>query len=156
MTQAERDRLRAEALRLCAEAAIAAGGDLDFARGSIVKALLRRGAGRTFAYDVVRELMDGGAVELELRRRGSLRPSAEKPDQGGVSTAVELDAQLDPIAAALAQLDRVGELLIQISDHHAPARGTDRASDALILEALRAAEAAEALLRGALVPETAA
>lgn len=147
MTAAERDRLRSDALQLCTEAAIASGGDLDFPRGPIVKALLRRGAGRTFAYDTVAELLAGGDVERDLQRRGALRRSAEKPAAASYPTASCPDAEPDPNGASLVLLDQIGDVLIEIAD----AEPSER--DRLVLQALALVDQAEALLRGTLAPE---
>ena len=149
MTRAERDRLRGEALRLAVEAAIAAGVDLGFQRAPVVKALLRQGAGRTFAYDVVAEVVDGGEVEAELTRRGFIR---SKADAAPAQQAKVVNAPAPPVtelrltgaavARALALLDQAGELLVDGCDHV-----TD-AGQALLIDAMRATEAVEAILRG--------
>lgn len=150
MTSAERDRLRSEALRLLVEAAIAAGGDLDVPRGPVVKALLRRGAGRTFAYDTVAELLAGGDVERELARRGALRRSAEKPSAASDSTALSPDAQPDPTRASLALLDGIGYALFEIADADEGER------ERLIHQTLALVDQTEELLRRTLAPEVAA
>lgn len=148
MTNAERDRIRADALRLCVEAAIAAGGDLVFPRGPIVKALLRRGAGRTFAYDAVAELMNGGDVEVELQRRGIIGRPAEKPASD--STAQSPAAQTDPIGTSIALLDQIGYALFELADAEPGERNR------IIQQALSAVDQAEALLRGVRAPEAGA
>lgn len=145
MTRAERDRLRAEALRLLTEAAIAAGGDLGFPRSPIVKALLRQGAGRTFAYDILVELLDEGEVSAELERRGFLRRSADAAPAGPsqeAPSAAPIHLSGGAVAKALALLDQAGELLGEAFDH------ADEQGTGFILQAMRAAEEVEAILRG--------
>lgn len=151
MTRSERDHLRSEARRLLVEASIAAGGDLDVPRSGIVKALLRQGAGRTFAYDLVAEVVDAGEVEAELLRRGFLRHSAERPKGNGAAPALpehpqaaSLHFSVAVIGQTLQLLDQAGELMGEAIDH-ADTEGGD-----ILLRAMRAAEAVEALLRGSM------
>lgn len=145
MTNAERDRLRAEALRLMVEAAITAGGDLGFPRTPVVRALLRQGAGRTFAYDAIAAIVEEGAVEAELERRGFLRRSADAapaaPSQEAPSAA-PIHLSGGAVAKALALLDQAGDLLGEAFDH------ADEQGTGFILQAMRAAEEVEAILRG--------
>lgn len=148
MTGAERERLRSEALRLLVEAAIAAGGDMGFQRGPIVKALLRRGAGRTFAYDTAAELVGGGEVEQELRRRGVIGHPAEKPACD--ATAQSPAPQTDPIGTSITLLDQIGSALFELADAELGERNR------IIHQALSAVDQAEELLRGARAAEAAA
>jgi len=146
MTRSERDRLRSEALRLLVEAAISAGGDLGFPRSPIVKALLRQGASRSFAYDIITEVLEAGEAEAELARRGLLRCAAEKRNAADQAPEASGPAPINlsgaAVAQALALLDRAGELVMDACDH------ADDAGQTLLIQAMKAAEDVEALLRG--------
>ncbi|WP_198374032.1 hypothetical protein [Neoroseomonas rubea] len=92
MTRTERDKLKADAIRYCADAAEAAGG-MDFPRTAVIERLMARGAGRTFAYKVVGEIVDGGEVDAELDRR--------RAEMGALAAGVSGDAEaidLAPVA----------------------------------------------------------
>ncbi len=119
MTRGEREKLRAEAIRYCADAAEAAGG-LDFHRAPVIERVMARGAGRTFAYKVVAEVMDSGEVERELEsRRGDMAalaagargeaPAAElvhvtrQPAPTGTSVAARIGAGV----AVFAKLENI-------------------------------------------------
>lgn len=68
MTRTERDKLKADAIGYCADAAEAAGG-MDFPRTAVIERIMARSGGRTWAYDTIAALIEGGEVEAELERR---------------------------------------------------------------------------------------
>lgn len=93
MTRAEREKLKADAIRYCADAAEAAGG-LDFARAAVIEKIMARGAGRTLAYKLVAEVVDGGEVDAELDRR--------RAEMGALAAGAHGDAE----AVAMAPVTR--------------------------------------------------
>ncbi len=88
------------------------------------------------------EVIASGDVTAELTRRGFVRTSAEAAPASEPEAVHALHLSGGAVAQALVLLDRVGNLLVDLSDH---ARDTGQG---LIIDALRAAEAVEALLRG--------
>jgi hypothetical protein len=90
--------------------------------------------------------LEAGEVEAELERRGFLRCAADKsrpaeqaPD---ASSPAPIRLSGTAVSQALALLDQAGELLVDASDH------ADEAGQGLLIQAMKAAEAVEALLRG--------